>query len=387
MKNILHCTSWLSGKGGGIPPVIRALQREQLRLGWDVKVAGLLEANENTQSDCAGRILGPASFGFSPELRRAIAGQKTQPSLVHTHGLWMYPGLLARQYADRAKVPRIVSPHGMLELWALKNSRWKKQLAAWGFERRNLESAACLQASCHSEAMAIRAYGLKNPIAIIPNGIDLPDSDVVEQPKLPVGRPTERNLLYLGRIHPKKGLGNLLKAWERVQKDSPIRAQNWLLRIVGWDQGGHEQELRELVSHSRLDASVRFLGPRFGEAKCALFTQADAFVLPSFSEGLPIAVLEAWSYGKPVLITPECHLPEGYDCGAALKIEPAVSSIAQGLQNLFEMCDSERAEMGACGRRLVAERFTWPKIAGDLRAVYEWAMGGGRPPGCVEILA
>jgi len=148
--NILHLTSWLSGRGGGIPPVVRALQREQLAQGWDVRAAGLVDppvAASGRVDDITGRIVGPAAFGYSPGLRSSLFALCPSPAVLHIHGLWMYPGVLAQQLSGRGAAKRIVSPHGMLEPWALQNSGWKKRLAAWTFENRNLRSADCLHRS------------------------------------------------------------------------------------------------------------------------------------------------------------------------------------------------------------------------------------------------
>jgi poly(glycerol-phosphate) alpha-glucosyltransferase len=125
------------------------------------------------------------------------------------------------------------------------------------------------------------------------------------------------------------------------------------------------------------DVDVVFFGPAFGEEKEALLRSADAFILPSFSEGLPMSVLEAWSYGLPVVMTPECNLPEGFACDAALEIRSGEGSqgsdfsFQHGLRALLEMSGAQRGSMGMRGRRLVEDRFTWPKVAAQMKALYE----------------
>jgi poly(glycerol-phosphate) alpha-glucosyltransferase len=181
----------------------------------------------------------------------------------------------------------------------------------------------------------------------------------------------KKTLLFLGRIHPKKGLVGLIRAWAEIQnpKSGINNSKDWQLVIAGWDQGGHEEELKSLCGElglrvfSRLDAGdlklnsyklktpppeaeatdVVFWGPAFGPEKEALLRSASAFVLTSFSEGLPMSVLEAWSYGLPVLMNPECNLQEGFACGAALEIRhsQAASSLCEGVRTLFEMSDAE----------------------------------------------
>ena len=132
-----------------------------------------------------------------------------------------------------------------------------------------------------------------------------------------------------------------------------------------------------------LKEKISFLGPKHGADKDALLNRADAFVLASHSEGLPMAVLEAWAYRKPVLMTPQCNLQEGFVAGAAIRTQPDSRSIAEGLEILFSMSDSELRRMGLRGRRLVEERFTWPQVALNMKEVYEWMLGGGSPPSCV----
>src|ERR1039458_8651482 len=254
---ILQLTSWLAPKGGGIPPVIEALAREYVYRGLACRVAGLAGGSctpatlaDQREVSC-GRIIGPASFGFSPELRSALIAYVGSGSMIHVHGLWMYPGVLGRQLARRFGAKRIVSPHGMLEPWALQNSRWKKRLAAWLFENRNLRTVDCLHALCQPEADSIRAYGLKNPIAVIPNGVDIsafqnPPGRGLLEARFPALR-GRRWILFLSRIHPKKGLSHLLRAWAGVNGERGVRSPEWMLVIAGPDELGHEAEMKRLA--------------------------------------------------------------------------------------------------------------------------------------------
>jgi poly(glycerol-phosphate) alpha-glucosyltransferase len=275
----------------------------------------------------------------------------------------------------------------MLEPWALQNARWKKRIATLLYEGRHLHGAACLRALCEAEAQSIRAYGVRAPISVIPNGVDLPqltESSEVEPARLAFrtfaqGR---KILLYLGRLHPKKNVANLIQAWKQIFNSHPSDREDWVLAIAGWDQAGHE---RELKTDCGLMAGVRFFGPLFGPEKDAAYRACDAFVLPSLSEGLPMAVLEAWAYGKPVLMTPECNLPEGFATDAAIKIDTTANGIARGLMQWIEMTDSDCAAMGERGRALVAEKFSWPRVGEQMRSVYEWVLGGGAPPDSVRV--
>lgn len=390
----------VSRSDGGIFEAECALQRE-LHLGQGVSVDVVGLEDQFTAQDAsrwlplkvsAVKTRGPGALGYSPDLLPAL---DPKADLLYAATLWKYPSWAALQWAERTGKPMMAAPHGSLDAWALSNAAWKKRIAAVLFKNRQLHKASCIRALCQSEADAIRAYGLTNPIAIIPNGVNLAGGEL-KKPK--VG--ARRTLLFLGRIHPKKGLPNLIRGFKKALHATPSTADApWQLVIAGWDQAGHEAELMKLseeigLSFERRGAgsesststvSVVFLGPAFGEEKMSLLRSADAFVLPSLSEGLPMSVLEAWSYRLTVVMTPECNLPEGFAADAAIRIETGAESIAQGLDTLFRMSHADLESMGAKGRVLVEERFTWKTLAAQMREVYDWMLGGGATPSSVVM--
>jgi poly(glycerol-phosphate) alpha-glucosyltransferase len=417
-------TSCVSRRAGGIFGVVRRLA-QSLQARGDLALAVLSLEDEYDAADLpawrpltpqAFPVRGPRAFGYSPGLARALGDLK--PDLVHTHGLWMYPSWACRGWAGKTGRPYVITPHGMLDPWALRNSRWKKLLAGWLYQNAHLRRASCIHALCESEYRSIRQYGLRSPVCIIPNGMDLPpDGDRGPGSQDRKGK----LLLYLGRLHPKKGLPNLLDAWAHLRRNLSS-AREWTLVIAGWDQSDHEAALqnqardlglaftcRDAPAQARgferpvaqqepsargreqsssplppAPSSLLFFGPAFNLDKETLLRSADAFILPSFSEGLPMTILEAWAYGLPVVMTPECNLPEGFAVNAAIRIETNPTSIANGLAQLFSMSVVERREMGGHGRRLIEERFNWPKVAAEMKATYEWVLGGGVPPDCLR---
>jgi glycosyltransferase involved in cell wall biosynthesis len=326
-----------------------------------------------------------ASFRYAPELSRKLAS--LTPDLVHTHGIWTYLSIATIRWSKssggvRAR-PYVVSTHGMLDPWALRNSRWKKLIAASVFERRHLENAACIHAVNQSEAEAIRAFGLRNPICVIPNGVELRRSDSPDRPP-PWAGPIiagRKVLLYLGRLHSKKGLATLLRGWKEAFK----RETGWVLIIAGWDQGGHRKELEHLARELTIGDSVLFAGPLFGEARATAYRSAEAFVLPSLSEGQPLVILEAWSYALPVLMTPECNLPEGFEKHAAIRMNTTVEGAAVALQNLFALEEPALQEMGRRGHDLVTRNFSWSQTASRMFAVYNWLLRRSPAPDCVRF--
>jgi glycosyltransferase involved in cell wall biosynthesis len=388
---VAHVTSWLSLRGGGIPPVIKGLVRENMQSGVDCLVAGLREEFVEPEGPVPGvkailgKAIGPTSFGFSPELKCRLAKAANGVLIIHSHGLWMHHGVVARELAKASRSPLVISPHGMLEPWALENSRWKKRFAALIFENRNLRSADCLHALCEAEARNMRNFGLNNPIAVIPNGVDLEDFNplppyeaiMAEHPLLK----GKRRMLFLSRIHPKKGLPHLLRAWQRLAPEF----KDWVLLIGGNDQLGHEQEMRSLAIALGLANVVIFLGPLYGEGKKRAMAGSDAFVLPSFSEGFSMVVLEAAACGLPVLLTPQCNFPELAVASGAIEVQPEVASCEKGLRQMFSFSDAQRKRTGSCGRELIQSTYTWPAIATRMAAVYAWLLQQGPKPDCISL--
>jgi poly(glycerol-phosphate) alpha-glucosyltransferase len=416
-----NLTGSVSRSAGGLFESVRRLMQSLQASGIEVCVFG--SEDLYTAEDipawapvpvAAYRPYGPRQFGYSPHYLASLI--EYSPDLIHTHGLWGFSSIATNQYHRTRGVPYLISPHGMLDPWAVQNSRWKKALAHLFYEHAHLLEASCLRALCEAEARAIRQFGLKNPIAIIPNGIDLPEIADPSAAATSFRFEGRKTLLFLGRLHPKKGLMNLLRAWAQATRPPEGGSQpsaEWLLLIAGWDQGGHENDLKRLCDELGLpwqdvrgrqgaegaeesdkpgpdfrlsvpeNFSVSFLGPTFGEKKAALYRGCDAFILPSLSEGLPMAVLEAWAHGKPVLITPECNLPDGFAADAAIRIRTDVESITQGLRELFRSSPATLRDLGDNGRRLVSAKFSWPILGREMAGLYQWLLTRGDPPACL----
>jgi len=382
--------SGISRNEGGLFYSVRWLSQALLRAGVDVRLVS--HVDNHTREDLP--LWGPVPVELHPGSGPLLYSRKlrsllnsTSADLLHVQGIWLDRQWAALQWQERTGRPVVISPRGMLDPWAVRNSAWKKKLVGALFANRSLRQASCIHALCLSEAESVWAYGLKAPVAVIPNGVEIPEIDGMLNPA-PASR---KRLLFLGRIHPKKGLSELISAWARLRRDASSVA-DWQLIVAGWDDGGHLLGLRDqcgdhgLLITDSLDenADVCFPGPVFGDEKDWLLRSVNAFVLPSFSEGLPMSVLEAWSYGLPVVMTDACNIPAGFKVDAALRVEPSVDSIKQGLDDLLHMSDAQRQAMGMNGRLLVEREFAWNRIAADMKAVYAWCLGGDKPACILE---
>lgn len=374
------CTS-MSRTGGGVSVVMRRAVQALAELGCKVTVYALRD--EHSEADMAdwGQIrprlfnpAGPRMLGFSPELARALG----RHDLLHQHGIWQGISIAVNQWRRRNGKPVVISPHGMLDPWALANSRWKKRLVGALYENANLRGAACLHALAAAETDAIRAAGFVNRVAEIPNGVDLPSS-----PCPPASDKDGRKiLLYLGRLHPKKGIAELVEAWGALARRAPEMAARWRLVIAGWDDGGHRAAFEAQAAQLPEHASVEFPGPLHGAEKHAAFCTADAFILPSHSEGLPVTVLEAWAYGVPSFITEACNLPEALARDAAVQVSTDPQALAGVLQARLD--DPSLAAMADRASALCEETFTWPSVAEQYLATYRWLVERGARPAFVK---
>jgi len=264
----------------------------------------------------------------------------------------------------------------MLEPWALNHRAWKKRAALALFQRRDLNAADLLIASTLREQESFRRLGFERPVAIIPHGI----RPVTESEAAPANGSKNaqrvRTVLFLSRLHPVKGLPNLINAWAR------LAPRGWRLVIAGPDEGGHLQEIQAAIRRLGIGDSVQYVGEVRDEVKSALYRAADLFVLPTHTENFGIVIAEALAHGVPVITTrgaPWAEI-ETHDCGWWIDIgeEPLVKA----MQEAMGMSDEARGEMGSRGREL-AQRYEWTGIARQLHAAYRWLLGNGERPDCV----
>ncbi len=319
---------------------------------------------------------GRGSWLHNQRLKSNFAQRIAEVEGVHIHGLWEQSTIEACRAASAAGKPYVLSAHGMLERWALRNKRWKKLLYAALIERSNVRGAACRIALTEAEARDYERFGCAGPVAIIPNGVSLPEQRnaepfFAEYPELR-GR---RLILFLGRLHPKKGVDLLLQAWTEVAP----RHRDAHLVIAGPDSEGTRAQLKAVVAEHTLEGQVTFTGMLRDEKKWSALAAAEAFTLPSHSEGLSMSVLEAMGMGLPVIVTRQCNLPEVKQHGAGWTIEPECRQLVRALSELLEGRSAANREMGLAGSRLVEQRYNWTAVARQTAEVYRWVLGGPVP--------
>ncbi|MCS4116180.1 glycosyltransferase [Salinibacter ruber] len=302
-------------------------------------------------------------LGFYRRLWSVV--EDVRPDVIHDHGAWLPSNVVAAWVARRAGVPLVVASRGMVTAWSLSHQAQKKRAAWHLYQKHVFRQASLFHATAPAEVEDLRALGMTQPIAVVPNGVEIPDT-------LPNGEPTDdRRALFLSRIHPKKGLPMLLDAW------ADLRPEGWMLELVGPSENGHRAELEAQATELGLDGEVVFSGPVDDTDKWHKYAAADLFVLPTHSENFGIVVAEALAAEVPVLTTtgtPWQEL-EAHECG--WWVAPAPEAIRDALATALRQSDPTRTAMGRRGRALVQSTYTWRAVGERMRRAYEWLLGAG----------
>lgn len=311
-------------------------------------------------------------FSYTPRLvpRLTEIARRRNAKVIHDHGIWLHMNRAAAATARKLRLPRVVSPRGMLDGWALDYRGVKKRLAWSAYQQRDLRSAQAFCATSRLEADGVRALGFKQPIAVIPNGIVMPSlpADARDPRRI-------RTVVFMSRLHAKKGLIDLVRAWER------IRPQQWRLLIAGPDEDGHRGVVERAVADANLGESVELTGAVAGDRKAALLAGADIFVLPSYSENFGIVVGEALAYGIPVITTTGTPWAHVRDERCGWWTEPGAETLGKALVEAMSLTDADRRAMGERGRLMIARDYSWESIARRHIGLYRWLTGDGPPPG------
>lgn len=320
-----------------------------------------------------GRGFGPPRLGSSPDMRRWLVEQVASGSvdIVHNHSLWMMPNVYPGWATRGTNVPYVVSPRGTLSAWAMRSGSNIKRVFWPLLQRPAIRHAALFHATAISEYEDIRRLGFRQPVAVIPNGIDLPEFR--QKPAR-----SERTLLFLGRLHPIKGIEFLLQAWKELHREFP----DWRLRIVGPGESAYVEKLKQ---HAEGLQRIEFSGPLYGQDKFEAFRSADLYVLPTHSENFGMTVAESLACGTPAVVSQGAPWQQLESQRAGwwpeIGAEPLLASLRQAMAGSREGLDN----MGANGRDWMARDFSWSGVVASMHASYAWLAAGGDAPACVIL--
>ncbi len=330
----------------------------------------------------AGSWLGGLSW--SPKLHDRINNAIKTFHVVHNHSVWMLPNSYATRCAKRIGIPVTYTLHGSLEPWAMQHSSWKKRIVGLLFQYKDLHIADCLHVNSRRELENARQLGFRNPIAVIPNGIKFKDSENARSDPSLLDRfphfSDRKCFLFMARLHKKKGLDLVLRAWKKVCADFP----DWHFIIAGPDDG-FQSACFSLIESLGLVQKVTMTGRLDGVDKHDVFEISRFFVQPSYSEGFSMSVMEAMAANLPALISTGCNFHEAAEHGAAVEVATEQEQVNIALRKMLEMSDEERMLMGERGRDLISRKYTWDKVASMTKEMYQWMIDRASKPDFIDL--
>ena len=292
--------------------------------------------------------------------------------IVHIHGLWLPFFHRTAEWAYAHGIPIVWSTHGMTAPWAMHHKWWKKRLAWRLYQRGDLKRAALIHCTTELEMEWNKRLGFGNCF-IAPLGA----AEFSTQRHGGTEERQIRTLLFVGRIHPVKGLENLIEAWGMVVRSAECGVQSaecevrsWRLKIVGPDEGGYLSRLKALVQSLELQDSVEFAGPKFGDDLSREYENCNCLILPSFTENFGATIIDALAHGKPCIASTFTPWKELQDRDCGWWVDNELSILARAIREMIEAGDGRRREMGAHGYSLVKEKYTWPAVARAVSAKY-----------------
>lgn len=376
MQNQLHVVESAAATSGGEGLAALRYAQSIAAAGCNVTFLSkqILESNK--------KISGKSEF-FNPQIvtseRSSISGlwhqyqqirkifTQQNIDILHIHGMWS-PFLAVAAFAARKKkIPVVISPHGCLEPWALQYKRSKKRLALKAYQGFVLRHAIAFVATARQEFESIRKLSLHQPIAILPNGVDVESCPARNENK------TVKTILFLSRVHPIKGLLDLVEAWSRV------RQPGWRVIIAGGDEDGYRAKVETLIAEKGLQSDFEFLGFVSDQSKQACFDSADIFVLPTYSENFGIVIAEALANKLPVITTTGAPWQDLVMQKCGWWVTPGVDGVASALREAINLEPEELKVMGQRGRNLVISKYSWVTIGTSALAVSNWLLDRSLP--------
>ena len=369
---VLHAITGISRASGGPSRSVQGLVAGLNAAGIEAWLLALRHGDEPW-------VESVTHFANGESFENVVA--RIKPDIVHLHGLWSLALHRCAVICRRWKIPYVIAPRGMLEPWSLQQKWLKKRIARLLYQDRDLTCAAALHATAESEAEQFRKLGFRNPIVVSPNGVNVPRL-VVSRQSLVDSKGDEKRVLFVSRMHPKKGVLELVEAFKKVVSGGVEECRSWKVELVYTVSGEFEREyeakVKARVKELGLEEAFIFTGALNDDEKWKAYARADLFVLPTYSENFGIVVAEALWAGVPVITTkgtPWSEL-ESEKCGKWIDLPTEGSNpsywptLVAALECMMLMPDDERRQMGENGRRLVEEKYTWDAVVKNMIGGY-----------------
>ena len=367
----LSFVSSLDLSAGGPSRSVPMLVKGLAELGVDITLMTIRSENMNIHSlegtSAKLKVLSP-SFSRK-EIAKYLADERFE--LIQIQSVWEMPYHKVILEARKQNIPYIVTPRGMLEPWSLSQKKWKKKLAWWLYQRNDVQKSACVFTTAKMEAEHVSNLGITTCKAVIPNGIETdayPCKTSVEGVK--------KQVLFLSRVHVKKGIELLFEAWKRLHSDYV----DWQLLVIGNGEAEYIHSLENRVESLGLKDCIKILPPVFGEAKIKVYQESALFCLPSFSENFGMVIAEAMSCGTPVITTTNCPWEILNETDTGWCVDLSVDNLERALREAMEMDANALYDMGQRASKLIYDNFDYRSVTRKTLRLYEWLLNSGEKP-------
>lgn len=336
---------------------------------------------ENNIEIISSKYNGPKFLKYSNNFCKTITNEISNETILHTQSLWNYPPYCAFKLSQKHKLPLIMSIRGNLYDWNLNKSKWKKDLALNLFQMRMFKEATCLHATEENEVKAIRNLGIKTPVALISNGIEIDEfenllskKEAIINLELDVNK---RYILFMSRIDSKKGLEYLVDNFIKLENSFP----GWELLIAGpvYDQK-YFDKINVAIDNANIKKKVHYFGMVSGQKRLDLFAASELFILPAHTENFGMVIGEAMAAKLPVITTTGTPWKVLNDKKAGWWVKLNNENIFKALEKAMDSSSQELIEMGEQGYEIIKKDFTWEEVASKIKQVYSWLLNKTEKP-------
>ena len=366
-------TATIDKKGGGPSRSVPVLVKGLSECGCDVTlmVKETDDMNTHLLENSKAKIVTLPANCSKEQLENAL--QQGEYDLVHAQGVWVPFYKQSASILRKQGIPYIMTPRGALEPWCLKHKWFKKKLAMMLYQKRDLQKAVAILTTADMEAKHLRNIGLNPPMAVIPNGIDVAEYQCRSMDYLPS---VKKQIVFISRINPKKGIEILINVWEKMRADFP----DWNVVIAGNGEEDYIEQLKGVISSKGLSDVVEIIPPIFGEAKHKLYMESSLFVLPTYSENFGMVIAEALACGVPVVTTNGTPWQELNDEKIGWCVDLSEENIEKAIREALALPADELFAMGQKGSKHINDNYLYTSVAKKNIELYKWILEGGDAP-------